>query len=167
MDYDLYIQIENGQPVNHPAFATNLIEAFGQVPNNWEPFIRVQNPALTDSSVVLEQPEPAYQKVDDVWHDVWFYRVKTAEELAAEKELRLNALRTAWAQRAYASNFTAWVLNEETERYEPPIPRPTGPDFYRWSGLDNNWKLAPPFPQDGKQYYFDFDNWANVEVTDV
>ena len=40
----LYIQVENGQPINHPAFADNLTQAFGQIPNTWEPFYRIERP---------------------------------------------------------------------------------------------------------------------------
>lgn len=162
----LYIQVAGGLPINHPAYDVNLIDAFGEIPADWEPFTRVINPILAGQNVVMLNPDPVYRKVDGVWTDVWFYRDKTPEELAAEKEAVLAPIREQWANRPYAHNFTAWVLNEEKFRYEPPIPRPSGPGFYRWSGPDNNWKLAPPFPQDGKQYYFDFDNWVNVEITD-
>ena len=167
MDYDLYIKVENGLPINHPAFKINLIDAFSAVPDGWEPFIRVPNPTYQDQSIVLENPEPVYRKVDGVWRDVWYTRLKTAEELAAEKEAILEPIRQQWADRPYAHNFTAWVLNETTRQYEPPTPRPIGPGFYRWYGPENRWRVAEPFPKDGKQYYFDFDNWVNVEITDV
>jgi hypothetical protein len=164
MDYDLFIQVRDGLPMNHPAFKINLIDAFGAIPEDWEPFIRVPSPTLTDRSLVLEYLEPVYRKVNGVWQDVWYARPKNAEELAAEKEARLAPLRAAWTDRPYASNFTAWVLNEETEKYEPPFPKPDDGKFYRWSGPNNNWREAEPFPQDGKKYTFDFDNWVNVEI---
>lgn len=166
MDFELYIQVENGLPINHPAYKINLLDAFGEIPDNWEPFIRVPNPTSTDQTIVLEHPEPVYRKIDDIWRDFWYVRPKTAEELAAEKEARLAPVRARLAAHPYAHNFTAWVLNEEKLTYEPPVPRPAGPGFYRWCGAENRWRLAPPFPQDGKQYYFDFDNWVNVEITD-
>ncbi len=164
MEYDLFIQVRDGLPVNHPAFKTNLIDAFGAVPEDWEPFIRIPDPTHADNSIVLEHSEPVYQKIDGVWRDVWYYRIKTEKDLAAEKQIRLDGVRGFWAQRPYAHNFTAWVLNEETEKYEPPIPRPNDGKFYRWSGPNNNWREAEPFPQDGKKYTFDFDNWVNVEI---
>jgi hypothetical protein len=167
MEHNLYICIENGLPVNHPAFTENLIEAFGKVPDNWEPFIRILNPTLLDKRIVLTQPEPSYEKIDGVWQDVWHTRLKTAEEIAAEKEQKLNSVRQLWAKNPYAHNFTAWILNEEKFAYEPPLPRPTDGKFYRWHGPSNNWREAEPFPQDGKRYTFDFDNWVNVEVPNV
>ena len=160
----LYIQVENGLPVNHPAVEENLIQAFSAVPENWEPFVRVEDPTRTNKTIVLTQPEPVYQKVDGVWCDVWLTRPKTMEELAEEKRARLSVLRAGWANRPYPQNFTAWVLNEELERFEPPIPRPDDGKFYRWHGPSNNWRETEPFPSDGKRYYFDFDNWVNVEI---
>jgi hypothetical protein len=164
MDYDLFLQVKDGMPVGHPAFRANLVDAFGAVPQDWEPFIRVPDPRGADPNLVLEHPTPIYRKSDGVWRDVWYARPKTAEELAAEKQIRLARIRDAWANRDYAHNFTAWVLNEDKERYEPPFTKPDDGKFYRWSGPDNNWKEAEPIPQDGKRYYFDFDNWVNVEI---
>lgn len=164
MDYDLYIQVRDGLPINHPAYKANLIDAFDNVPNDWEPFIRVDNPTNSDPNLVLEHPTPVYRKVDGVWKDVWYARPKNEQDFAAEKQARLNGIRDFWVNIPYANNFTAWVLNEETEKYEPPIPRPTDGKFYRWHGPSNNWREAEPFPQDGKKYTFDFDNWVNVEI---
>lgn len=166
----LYIKVVDGLPVNHPAFELNLIDAFGAVPPEWEPFVRVPNPTFTDNTLVLTYPTPIYRKVDGVWRDEWQTRSKTQEELAAEKEAVLVPIREMWMNRPFASNFAAWVFNETTFMFEPPIPRPTEaapPGFtYRWSGPDNNWKLAPlPPSNNGKHYYFDFDNWVNVEAT--
>lgn len=166
MDYDLYIQVRDGLPVNHPSFKANLIDAFGEVPGDWEPFIRVPDPTLKDNTLTLEYPEPVYRKVDGVWRDVWYTRPKTAEDIAAEKAPLIEQAKANWAARPYAHNFTAWVLNIEKLAYEPPIPRPNNGGFYRWYGAENRWRLAEPFPKDGKQYYFDFDNWVNVEITD-
>lgn len=160
----LYIQVRDGLPINHPAYGTNLIDAFGEIPSDWEPFTRVPNPAQQNDKIVLTHPEPTYRKIDGAWVDCWLVRDKTPEELAADKESQLAQIQEQWSSSAYLHNFTAWVLNEETMVYEPPIPRPTDGLFYRWSGPDNNWKLAEPFPNDGKKYYFDFDNWVNVEM---
>lgn len=161
------IRVVNGLAVDHPAFEDNLIDAFGAVPPEWEPFIRIPDPTHNNHKYVLLHPQPAYRKVDGVWQDYWYYREKTAEEL----EALYGPAKEAWAKRPYANNFTAWVFNEQKFMYEPPIPRPTEsapPGMtYRWSGPDNNWKLAPiPPANTGKYYYFDFDNWVNVEITD-
>ena len=83
---NLFIQIENGQPINHPAFENNLLQAFGSIPNNWEKFIRVEQP-IPGLYEVLEFNKPTYQKVGDVWTDVWSLRSMTEDEIAKQKIL--------------------------------------------------------------------------------
>jgi hypothetical protein len=73
---NLYIETENGVTKNHPAFEDNLIQAFGSIPEHWEPFIRVERPILTPYQV-LESDTPIYSKVDGVWTDVWTVREKS------------------------------------------------------------------------------------------
>jgi hypothetical protein len=156
----LYIQTENGQTVNHPAFESNLIAAFGGVPDHWKPFVRVERPTLGVYEA-LESEQPAYQMVDGVWTDVWTVRPMTAEEIAAAQQ----AVRDAWALIPNAFNFTAWVLDEATLRMVPPIPRPVEEGkIFRWSGADNNWKEAPARPEGEGQYVFDFAQWIWVNA---
>jgi hypothetical protein len=129
---NLYIQIENGNPVNHPAFEDNLIQVFGSVPDNWEPFLRV-TPLNPDVYEVLEN---VYSKVDDMWTDIYTLRSMTAEEIADKQQ----AVRAEWASQPDASNFTTWVLDEETCSMIPPIPIPDeAGKVFQWSGSENNW----------------------------
>jgi hypothetical protein len=154
----LYIQTENGQAVNHPAFEHNLIEAFGGVPDHWKPFVRVERPAIGIYEV-LESELPAYQLVDGVWTDVWSVRPMTDEEKTAKQQAVIDA----WALIPNAFNFTAWVLDEANLRMVPPIPRPVEEGkIFRWSGADNNWKEAPAKPEG--QYVFDFAEWTWVSA---
>jgi hypothetical protein len=156
----LYIQTENGQTVNHPAFEHNLIEAFGGVPDHWKPFVRVERPTLGVYEV-LESQDAAYEFVDGVWTDVWTVRPMTAEEIAAKQQQVIDA----WALIPNAFNFTAWVLDEATLRMVPPIPRPVEEGkIFRWSGADNNWKEAPAKPEGEGQYVFDFAQWIWVSA---
>lgn len=159
---ELYIRVENGQTVKHPAFGDNLRQAFGEIPAEWEPFVRVDRP-IPGVYEVLESEQPTYEKVDGVWTDVWALRPMTAEEIAAKQQ----AVKDDWAAREYAANWSAWVFNEDTCQYDPPIPRPEPVEgkLVFWSGADNNWKEAPAYPQDGKNYEFDFFAWSWVEKT--
>lgn len=156
----LFIQVKDGQPVNHPAFEENLIQAFGQVPNDWQQFNRVPCPEV-GAYEVLDSEEPTYQKVDGVWQDVWALRPMTD----AEKAVKQQAIKDAWAARPQATNWAAWVFNELTAQYEPPIPRPApvAGKIVFWCGADNNWKEAPAYPTDGKRYMFDFFAWVWFE----
>jgi len=155
---NLYIETENGLTKNHPALEDNLIQAFGSVPERWEPFTRVMRPSL-DVYKLFEQEEPTYEKVNGVWTDVWHIRDMTAEEKAA----RQQEVRDAFNAREYASNWSAWTLDETTCTMVAPIPRPAEGTDVRWCGADNNWKEVPTRPEG--QVKFDFIAWQWVAIT--
>lgn len=162
---NLYIETENGQTVNHPAYENNLLQAFGAVPAHWQPFIRVERP-VPSVYEVLESDEPTYQKVNGVWTDVWALRPMTDAEKAAKQQATIDAFNS----REQAENWAAWTLDEETCTMQPPIPRPE-PDEAKlaqristmWCGAENNWKDTPPRPEGN--YKFDLLAWVWVKVT--
>ena len=159
---NLYIEIENGVTKNHPAFEDNLMQAFGQIPEHWEPFVRVERP-IPAIYQILDGDEATYQKVNGVWTDVWTLRDMTAEE----KSTKQQAVKDAWAARDQAVNWSTWTFDEATCSFLPPIPRPAsieGKTVF-WCGAENNWKEVPEYPKDGKQYRFDFLAWTWVELT--
>lgn len=163
---NLFIQVKNGCTVNHPAFESNLIEAFGAVPPNWEPFVRVERPAIPLYKI-LDLDAPKYKKINDVWTDAWVLRPMTELEKAAKQQEVINKFNN----REQSENWSAWTLDEATCTMVPPIPRPE-PDqakldqgiFTFWCGADGNWKDAPSRPTDGGQYKFDFLVWKWVVV---
>ena len=156
---NLYIETENGAIKNHPAFEDNLMQAFGSVPAHWEPFTRVERP-VPGVYQVLESQEAVYTKVDGVWTDVWIVREMTAEE----KTTKQQAVITAFNEREYASNWSAWTLDESSCMMVPPIPRPEPVEgvLVMWCGADNNWKEAPARPEG--EYKFDFLAWEWVAI---
>jgi hypothetical protein len=161
---NLFIQIKSGFPVNHPAFEDNLIQVFGSIPVDWEPFIRVQKPT-PGVYQILESEEPSYQKINEVWTDVWTLLDMTMEE----KTSKQNEVKSDWANLRQAENWSSWILDEVTCSMVPPIPPPPpiqGVNIF-WCGAENNWKQAPLRPNDGKKYQFDFFGWQWEEVTSV
>jgi hypothetical protein len=163
---NLYIETENGQPKNHPAFEENLLQAFGVIPAHWEPFVRVARPVLTMYQV-LDSDEPTYEKVNGTWMDVWSLRDMTAEE----KTTKQQAVIAAFNGREQASNWSAWVFDEAICEMVPPIPRPEPNQakldagiYTVWCGADSNWKDAPVKPVDNNQYKFDFLAWEWVQI---
>lgn len=160
----IYIQIENGQPINHPAFEDNLVQAFGKIPANWELFTRVERPVLGVYQL-LDSDEAVYAKVGGEWTDVWSVRDMTAEEKTAKQQAVINAFNN----RDQAENWSAWALDESTCAMQPPIPRPE-PDQVKlnqrimtfWCGADANWKDTPVRPEG--DYKFDFIAWQWVSV---
>jgi hypothetical protein len=156
---NLYIEIENGQPKNHPAFRYNLIQAFGSVPEHWEPFVRVEKPSITMYQVI--DPSMAeYKKVDGVWTDVW-----TVRDMTNEERLKLQQeIKDAWALLPDRDNFSAWVFDASTSSYQPPIPRPVLGDYF-WQGTTGAWVTRPEYPIDGKKYKLDYASASYVEIT--
>ena len=77
---NLYIETENGQPKNHPAFEENLIQAFGEVPFNWIPFTRVEKP---DIAVYEVYEGVTYEFIDGAYTDVHHVRPMTDAEKEA------------------------------------------------------------------------------------
>jgi hypothetical protein len=163
---NLYIEVENGTTKNHPAYEENLLEAFGEIPTHWEPFVRVDRPepALYQ---VMDASVPTYAKVNGVWTDVWLLRDMTAEEKAVKQQAVIDAFNA----REQAENWSAWTFDEVTCEMVPPIPRPEI-DLNKlavkigtfWCGADNSWKDSPAKPIDSNQYKFDFFAWQWVQV---
>lgn len=163
---NLYIKVINGKTVDHPVLAQNLFDVFPGVPAEqfpalgYEPFVRVELLVPQNKRFIRTE----YEKIDGVWTDVHYFEDLSPEEIAAIAQRKRQLITEWWQSRPEAFNYTAWVYDEALERFVPPFPKPDDGQFYRWSGKDNNWKLAEPFPQDGKRYTFDFNNWTNVEV---
>lgn len=157
---NLYIQIENGVPIGHPAFEDNLLDAFGSIPENWELFLRVPCPKFPLYKT-LEPLEPSYQKIDGVWTDVWSFRDMTPEEKLEQQTL----VKYRWANRLQAENFVAWTFDEALCDFVPPIPRPTDGKNYFWQGATLSWVERPPYPEDGKNYRLNFTSGVWEEVT--
>ena len=145
---NLYIQLKDAVPVNHPATEENLIQVFGSVPSDWVPFDRVNKPT-PGLYQVLDSQESTYGLVNGVWSDIWTLRDMIADEKAAAQQ----SVKDAWVERPNAENFTAWTYDEATNSYIPPTPKPEG-DFV-WRGLDNSWAAVPQKPTDGQTYKLD------------
>ena len=155
---NLYIETENGQPKNHPAFEDNLIAAFGSIPEHWVPFERIAKPALGVYEVWTAE-EPTYESVNGIYKDVWHKRDMTAEEKTAKQQ----AVQTAWMSRPNAENWLAWTFDEATCAYMPPIPRPETGNYF-WHGITSAWVEVPQRPDDGKIYKLDYVSATWVEA---
>jgi hypothetical protein len=125
---NLYIETENGQIKNHPAFEDNLIAAFGAVPEHWVPFVRIEPPKLGPYE---KNQTVTYELVNGVYTDVFHCEQMTAEEITAKQD----EVKSSWAQRGYPS----WVFNETTCIFDPPTPMPTDNKRYRWDESTTSW----------------------------
>jgi len=133
---NLYIQIENGQPINHPAFEDNLIQAFGFIPSNWQPFIRVNQPDnLLTSPFQISKSTYTLSSDGVTWEDVW-----TAVEMTdAEK----SALIAQTEANPPGPNVT---LNTTTLQWTPNTAKPTDGQKYYWNYQTGEWVVATDTP---------------------
>ncbi len=154
-DLELYIQIRDGQPYEHPIFGENLRAAFPGVdtenlPETFAKFIRVEAP-IPGTFEVYEGA--TYQWVDGVVKDVHNVRPMTDEERAvktSEIEATTNQIkmsRIAFCEKMIAEGeavelwqaakaaLEAWVL-ESVDPVTPHFP------LFPYKDEDGNW-VAP------------------------
>ena len=129
----LYIKVENGVPVSHPAFADNIMQALGRVPSDWEPFDRPFDRNIVPELGLYQTHTHKYVKENGRWKDVWGIRHMTPEEKA-------EAIRVFKESKQYPS----WIFDEPTCSWLPPVPRPTN-GVWEWDESSLSWKdVTPP-----------------------
>lgn len=144
---ELFIQILNGQPHEHPILGDNFRQAFPSVDvDNLPPeFARFERITFGESGMqagVFDVPEVSYQWVDGIVKDVWSVRPMTDDERVQKlADLTSSANgQIAWAKQfaqdnadaapteearqawlGYLTVLNAWVLHDPVN---PDIPRP-------------------------------------------
>jgi hypothetical protein len=113
---NLFIKVEDGNPVDHPVADWNLVTAFGEIPSNYEVFFRGQKPELGRFEV--DDPDAImYAKGEDgVWTDLWPTRPMNPEERAtkeAEIIASLEMSRTHLLEEVYPRLIKMAVTDEQ------------------------------------------------------
>ena len=80
---NLWIRLFDGRPLNNPVTETNLLHAFGKVPADYVPFLRVECDAIAG---IFQDVSCSYQNIDGVWRDVWTVIDRPADEIASIKQ---------------------------------------------------------------------------------
>lgn len=124
---NLYIQIENNAPLNHPATEENLISAFGSIPNNWTSFVRIAPPITGNFEKYLGC---TYELIDGIYTDVHHIEKMTAKEIN-EKAKALGIP-------------LSWQFNNNLFDFEPPVPYPQDDKQYYWDEPSVSWKEFTP-----------------------
>lgn len=143
---ELFIQIRDGNPHEHPIFEDNFRQAFPDIDTNNLPpefarFERIPQP-IPDTYEVVEGP--TYQWVDGIVKDVWVVRPMTDAErvvkneqltqgaynmrdffktLAQQKidEAKTDTMRQAWTN--YLAQLDAYVVTDPANPQVPMLPR--------------------------------------------
>lgn len=141
---DLFIQMRNGQPFEHPIFGDNFREAFPHIdvdnlPPEFARFERIEKPIAGIFEVVEES---TYQLIGSVVKDVWNVRDMTPLEKQLKTEILtsdVNRTVMLLKERATLNSFTAPTESEKAawldyiellkawtlvDVLQPRIPRP-------------------------------------------
>lgn len=135
---DLFIQLRDGEPFEHPIFGENFHQAFPDVdvenlPAEFARFVRVAAPTI---GVYDVYEGVKYERSGDVFIDVHYVRPMTD----AEKAQKQSDTQAQWAVNGYAS----WVFDPETCTFNPPVPYPEDGKNYRWDEPSVSWKEVTP-----------------------
>jgi hypothetical protein len=149
----LFLKIENGQPINHPAYDFNLVHAFGQIPEGWTMFNRVRQP--NDLIIgTFQKANCTYGLSSDgvTWEDKWSVVDMTEEE-------KQNLIEEVQSN----PPFPNAILDTTTLKWKGP-PKPTDNQSYAFNVETGTWVVVQPKPDDGKKYYYDFSKNEWIEV---
>jgi len=135
----LYIEIKNGQPINHPVFENNLKAIYPDQDlsklQNFVEFVRVKK-----SVGVYE----VYQGVNYEFIDGKVYDVHQVRQMIeSEKQDKINFVKSQWEA---GGGFKSWIFNETECRFDPPIPYPEGDEIFVWNEETLSWKSIPSIP---------------------
>lgn len=144
-DLELYIQIRDGQPYEHPIFADNFRAAFpgvdtNNLPNTFAKFIRVDQPTITPLQVY---EGVSYEWVGDVVKDV--HKVRELE--GAEREAKVEEMRTR-----ILNDYAVLIqtiekrLTEEMSEAEHALWQDCLVAYQAWQ-LEQVYPMAPIFPR--------------------
>lgn len=130
---ELYIQIKNGIPFEHPIFGDNFRQAFPDIdvdnlPADFARFERIPAPSI---GVYEVNDGVTYEWDNGVVKDVWHIRPMTDDERTAKQ----NKVKETWA----TVGFGSWIFNEVTCSFDPPVPMPNDGKRYEWNEDNQNW----------------------------
>lgn len=88
---NLYLKIENGQPVGHPFTKENLLDIHGEIPSDFVPFKRVQLHEYEEHGLFASDYQKhvsSYGLGEDgiTWQDIWRIEDMTADEIAVRRQ---------------------------------------------------------------------------------
>lgn len=131
----LYIQIQDGNPINHPLLEDNVVQVW--------PEIDLDNPPIDRLAKFERIPQPpvgvyeVYQGVTYEWKenivsDVHHIRPMTLNEQKEKQDFVINR----WTR---SGGWASWILDEETCQMVAPVPHPNDGSIYQWDETTCTW----------------------------
>jgi len=162
---NLYIQVENNIPINHPALEVNLMEVYGEIPSSWVPFTKSVRPEVGVYEKQDTQYGPngcEYQATSNGFKDVWHIMDMSIEE----KTSKINA-----AKLDLPNFITTWLFDELTCQWKPPVNYPISDSveqqsMYKWRDSDASWVEVVGTSPSGEAYYFNVSSESWVLMPD-
>jgi hypothetical protein len=138
MELQLYIKIdEQGNPIGHPYLVENLRDNYPNgIPEEYQPFIRIEQPIPNIFQNVSNQP--IYQKINDVWQDVWEITPKTDDEITQIKAnidqivFNIKTIRTDKVNALIADPSTTDAQKTAYNNYLAQLQGYTVTDYLNW-----------------------------------
>lgn len=129
---DLYIKVEDGNPVDHPILGENLRNFYpdlseDNIPEGYVKFIRKPHPATTRFQKLAVG---AYVWEDNVITDNWLVEEVTGEEKA---EI-ISKIRSK-------QPFPSWTFDETNYVWTPPVTMPNDGNRYKWDEESQSWQI--------------------------
>lgn len=145
-EIELYIQIKDGQPFEHPIIGENFRQVFPDIDVNNLPldrfakFIRVKIPRPADT---FEVAESQYHWDGNVVKDNWVYRPMTDEERVVKHDQMVDEL---GATRDYMLSFAQDMLLKVSDPDSAQVWRDHINDLMTWvlEGID---PITPELPK--------------------
>jgi hypothetical protein len=131
---NLFIQIRDGKPFEHPITEDNMRLAFPDIdldnlPDNFAKFTRVHTPQI---GVYEIYNGVSYEIIDGGYVDVHNIRQMTDEE----KINKQNEMKTWWRE----NNFpVSWIFDEVLCQFKSPVNRPEDGKHYYWDESTISW----------------------------
>lgn len=126
---NLYIKLENGQPINHPMFEDNILQCYPDIDlNNTElfaPFNRLEIPSRSDLPVgIFQVLETRYVLSNDgiSYEDQYYTRDMDADEISYTTNVKIDTLKNG------VSSLKSMVLVDIDTASE--IDKPVWQAFY-------------------------------------
>ena len=145
-------------------FYENLIHCYGNIPDNFAPFNRIEPPRGEIRLGLYQKLDTQYVLNDDgvTWQDSWYAQTMTDEE----KTRLQNSIKANWAKSKKFPFFASWIFDEATARFVAPVDMPSDPaptdQYYYWQESTKSWQLSSTYPDDGQQYNWHHGDWKWV-----
>lgn len=132
---ELFIQIKNGLPFEHPIFGDNFKEVFPDIDTNNLPpefakFTRHEQPVIG----AYEVYQGVTYEADESGGFCDVHHVRNMTE--SERTEKQTQIMQAWAQ---ADGFPSWQFDADKCIMKPPVPCPDNGKTYKWDETTVSW----------------------------